>query len=183
MPLRIARIGARERAALRRQEALELRVQGKSYRRIGEALGVSGKTAHGDITKALADLAAKEQHLTREMRQLDLARIDKGIAGLTPAYEAGDPKAVTAMVRLLERRAKLLGLDAPSRSLVGGDPDNPPIAVQVDGLTSAERVDKITRLLQLAESRRALTVLALPPPLLGGGDGHCHDGSGGIADE
>jgi hypothetical protein len=179
MPLRIAHIGARERAALRRQEALDLRVQGKSYRKIGEALGVSGKTAFGDIQRSLADLARLERGKAEDARRLDLLRIDKGIAGLSAAYEAGDPKAVTAMVKLLERRAKLLGLDAPQRTLHGGDPEAPPVAVQVETMTEEQRLDRLHQLIELAQSRaRQQHALPYHPP-----DGrHEHDGAGARAD-
>jgi hypothetical protein len=183
--LKLALVHARERASARRAEALALRLAGKSYRAIGAELGVSECQAHRDIAKTLADLAAKEQHLTKEMRQLDLARIDKGIAGLTAAYERGEPAAVSAMVKLLERRARLLGLDAPQRHAHGGDEAAPPIQVAVDHYTQAERADRIGRLLQLAESR-ARVVPALPPPAESpSGNGHVyqHDGAGGIAGE
>ena len=52
--------GTRETAAERRQQALELRKQGNSYRAIGAALGVSEKTAHQDVQRALRALAALE---------------------------------------------------------------------------------------------------------------------------
>ena len=49
-----------------------------------------------------------------ELRALELARLDGMNLGLWPAVEAGSPPAVSAAVRVSERRAKLLGLDEPT---------------------------------------------------------------------
>ena len=177
MTLVAANPGKREAAAIRREKALALRVQGKSFRQIGAELGVSGKTACEYVHKVLADLAAKEQGNARIARQIDLERINKGIQGLTPAYEAGDPKAVMAMCRLLERRSRLLGLDAPSRVLHGGDPDAPPIAVA--DLTQTERADRLRELIAVTRSRQAPALLTYQPT----SNGHVADGAGGVSQD
>ena len=48
-------------------------------------------------------------------------------AALWTKAMAGDDRAVTNLLRLLEREAKLLGLDAPMRLAMGGDADAPAI--------------------------------------------------------
>lgn len=41
-----------------------------------------------------------------------MARLDRLNLALAPGIRSGDPRAVKAAVRLMERRAKLFGLDA-----------------------------------------------------------------------
>ena len=48
-----------------------------------------------------------------EVRDLELQRLDEMTAGLWPQIQAGSPPAVTAAIRVSERRARLLGLDEP----------------------------------------------------------------------
>jgi hypothetical protein len=170
MPRHTENPGQRERGCVKRERALALRVLGTPYTAIGKEIGISGPMAHRYVKQALDKLAEKEQGNARIARQLDLARIDKGIAGLTPAYEGGDPKSVMAMARLLELRGKLLGTFAPARVEHTGD-------VQLDHqhtitLSDAERADRIQSLLGRAAARARLP--ALPSP-----NGH-HVHNGGV---
>ena len=50
---------------------------------------------------------------TAGLRDLELRRFDAITAGLWPEIQAGNPPAVTAAIRVSERRARLLGLDEP----------------------------------------------------------------------
>jgi hypothetical protein len=99
---------------------MEMRVRGLSFKTIGRELGISDVAAYKHVKRSLEELAEREKHHAEEHRRLDLLRIDKALSGIIPKAESGDPKAVTAMCRLLERRARLLGLDAPTRH--AGDP-------------------------------------------------------------
>ena len=49
------------------------------------------------------------------LRDLEARRLDQLTVALTPGIRAGDPRAVIAAVRVMERRAKLFGLDAPKQ--------------------------------------------------------------------
>ena len=179
MQLHIANPGAKERAASNREKALALRISGKPFAAIGKELGVSGPQAFRYVKRSLAELAAREQGLAEQQRQLDLARLDKALTGVMPKAEAGDSKAVLALCRLLERRSKLLGLDAPVRHLHGGDPESGPI--MVEQLSETERVLRLRQLIDTAMMRQ--TNLPSPSvPLLEytPTNGHFADGSGGV---
>ena len=110
---RRGRPGQVEAIAKRRALALELRKAGGSYRAIAQRLGVDVHTVHGDVTAELADLRTTTVGRAEELRDLELHRLDQMTAGLWPPIRAGSPPAVTAAVRVSERRARLLGLDAP----------------------------------------------------------------------
>ena len=99
----------------RQIQALDLRKTGKSYRAIGDALGISYTQAHRDVMTELKRLARLRRDKAEELRQLELERLDAYEEALHTGAAAGDPKAILAVVKLMERRAKLTGLDAPEQ--------------------------------------------------------------------
>ena len=122
----------RDRAA----KALDLRIDGKSYRQIGAELRVSEKTAYYDVQSELALLDAACTVKAERLRDIEARRLDKWTLALAPALREGDPRAVLAAVKLMERRARLLGLDGPIKiaGAAGGpitfvDELHPPAAV------------------------------------------------------
>jgi hypothetical protein len=105
--------GQREQKAARALQALDLRIAGGTYRQIARQLGVNEKTAFYDVQGALASLDAVKAKTAERLRDIELERLDRASTGLVPGIRSGDARAVTALVRVMERRAKLLGLDAP----------------------------------------------------------------------
>ena len=95
-----------------------MRRRGKSYPKIAEALGVSVGTAHRDVTTELARLAKECGEEAAIVRQMELDRLDVALDALADRIEQGDDRAVATMLRIQERRAKLLGLDSPDRQQV-----------------------------------------------------------------
>ena len=88
---------------------------GHSYRDIGRMLNCNASTVCRDIHDEMASRAALTTAAAEDYRALDLERLDVAIQGLMPMARAGEPKSVMALMRTLERRAKLLGLDAPTK--------------------------------------------------------------------
>ena len=115
---------ARQRA----DQALDLRIAGASYRQIAAALGVSQKTAYYDVQGALGTLDAVVAVKAERLRDLEAARLDRLNAALAPGIKAGQPAAVFAAVKIMERRAKLLGLDAPT-TITG--PEGGAVAIRI----------------------------------------------------
>lgn len=105
----------RTTAADRRRQAMQLRTQGLSFQRIGDALGISRQSAHKHVQRALAELARETEQAVRELRALESERLDRALAVIWPQVEAGHLGAIDRMLRIGERRARLLGLDAPTR--------------------------------------------------------------------
>lgn len=95
-----------------------MRRRGKSYPKIAEALGVSVGTAHRDVTIELARLAKECSEEAEAIRQIELERLDDALDAISDRIEQGDDRAVATMLRIQERRAKLLGLDSPDRQQV-----------------------------------------------------------------
>jgi hypothetical protein len=116
--------------------AVELRRSGLNYRQIAAQLTVAVSTAHDMVRRGLTDTVAESND---EVRQLELVRLDhlyraalgvlgkrhlivsNGRVALHP--ETGEAlldsgpilQAMDRLIKIMDRRAKLLGLDAPTR--------------------------------------------------------------------
>lgn len=112
--------GVTEKVIENRAKALELRKSGMSYAQIGEQLGVSDKRAFQYIKESLEKLTALETTTANELRTLEAERLDAIQAGLFETAKNGNLWAVDRYLKLAERRAKLLGLDAPIKNEITG---------------------------------------------------------------
>lgn len=99
----------------REQAALELRKAGATYRAIGEALGVTPVGAYKAVMRAIAKLNARVIEEAEAVRRLELERLDDLLLAMWPQAKKGNQGAVDRVLRIMERRAKLLGLDAPMK--------------------------------------------------------------------
>jgi hypothetical protein len=125
----------RVKAHDRHLRALELRKAGATYQAIAEQLGYAqAKGAYKAVTSALK-LTLREP--AEELRELEVARLDAMLLVLWRRVQAGDEKAVDRVLRIMERRARLLGLDAPRRQELSG-PDGKPLAFDLSMLTDEE---------------------------------------------
>lgn len=103
------RIAAKVKAA----KALELRKEGQTFQAIAETAGYnSPQAAHEAVKRAIKEIIREP---AEDVIRLELERIDAlwGIQYLNA--QTGDVQAMAACMRLMERRAKLLGLDAPEK--------------------------------------------------------------------
>lgn len=102
--------------AQRAHKAFELRKQGWSYREIAKELGVAHQTIAKDLKKIFD--AYLEQSL--EMRayevSLEQARLDDMWQSVYADFRTGNVKAADQLIKIMERRAKLLGLDTVQAS-------------------------------------------------------------------
>jgi len=101
-------------AAVERQgRALELRKAGLGYAAIARQLGYAGPSgAHKAIMGALR---AVTREPARELVDLELARLDDLLLGLWADARKGNVAKIDRVLKIMARRAALLGLDAPQR--------------------------------------------------------------------
>src|SRR5579863_52589 len=100
----------------RLNRVLALRTQGWTLKQIGEQEGVSNVRIHQLIVIALAQLVSEPGE---EMRRLEQARLDDLQTAMWERAMNGDYAAIDRCLAIMERRAKLMGLDAPPQTLVG----------------------------------------------------------------
>lgn len=94
-----------------RERVLQLRLSGASYREIGAVVGVNASTAYRHVRKAIAAIEKRCAEQAAEIRRLELERLDALQMALWPRALNGDEKATRQVLRVMERRAALLGLD------------------------------------------------------------------------
>ena len=96
--------------------ALELRKQGKTLKTIADELGYSGPSgAHQALTRAIGQTVSEP---AEDVRALELLRLDALFEKAWGKVESGDISLGDFILRLMARRAKLQGLDAPIQSKV-----------------------------------------------------------------
>ena len=103
-------------ARLRSQQAIQLRMAGATLEDIAKHLGF--KTAAGAYKSVMRELQATAQDNnegTEGVRQLELGRLDAMQRPIWQAVLEGNLQATTTALRIQERRASLLGLDAPKQ--------------------------------------------------------------------
>jgi orotate phosphoribosyltransferase-like protein len=131
----------------RQIDAFELRLAGHDLRSIGRQLGVSHETVRRDIE---AEIEERKFPLVMEWREVELQRLEKlQLALVTTLAEktktAEQALAITdRLLKIADRRAKLLGLDAPVQTEV---------QVNVTEVTQAET--ELTELLNEARAKAA----------------------------
>lgn len=177
----------------RRTQAIAMRTRGETWDRIGQTLGyASGAAACNDVTRALEERARALTEQADSLRELELARLDALYAAAWAVLERehvvvsggkivkdGRRKlrddgpvlaAIDRLVRISERRAKLLGIDSPVKIEAG---------VTVDARDSA--IDKLRGMLAEVQTNRQETgeVVVRPTPA---SNRNGHDGNGANGD-
>jgi hypothetical protein len=113
-------------SAERTARALELRKGGATFAMIGADLGVSEARAHQIVNDALTAIVAAP---AEKVRKLEIERIDHMLSVVRPTAKNAMSettvvdasllemilKAQAGVLKLMERRAKLTGLDAPEK--------------------------------------------------------------------
>ena len=99
----------RQQVSERRASALSMRREGRPYAVIAASLDYSSAAAASkDVHRALQG-AVMEQG--RALLDLERDRLDHLTSILLPLAEKGDVRAARELIRIMERRARLLGLD------------------------------------------------------------------------
>lgn len=106
----------RSRRQIRRGKAVKMRIAGYSPEDIATELNyVSPAAASADIYEALAKQLTTPDHSIEVLREIECRRMDQMLLALQPGIERGNPRSVEIAIRILERRAKMLGLDSATK--------------------------------------------------------------------
>jgi hypothetical protein len=127
----------RVQAAKRHVEVLQLRLEGLTFRQIGERLGFSEQRAHQLVTEELARLNAERAEQAAEVTRLELERLDALLAAVWDGASRGEVGAIDRVLAIMNRRAKVLGIDAPERRELTGRGGRP-LDVRLEDLTDEE---------------------------------------------
>jgi len=122
-------LGKKEEIAARRVTIFDLRRGGASLRMIAQRVGVSHETVAKDLAAVLKELNKASLSSADELREMELARLDMAALAIQKSVSAGHLGAIDRWLRIMERRAKLLGLDKPTK--IEGAGDNGEIVIKV----------------------------------------------------
>lgn len=137
-------------AELNRAKALELRLRGKTYRQIaaeGELKGEDGQPlsltrVYELVQEGLAAARTETAENAQAVKELEIERCDRlldKLEGLPFSARVAD-----SILRVMERRSRLQGLDAPTKwegSGPGGAPLLPPGGVVIEFVSPAHGPD------------------------------------------
>jgi len=103
---------------------MSMRKAGYSYAEIAEATGLTEGGAYRLVKRVLKRWNEKLAEDTQEVRRLELSRLDEMLQALWPKVQKGNQGAVDRALRIMDRRSKYLGLDAPTSLRLPIPPDD-----------------------------------------------------------
>jgi hypothetical protein len=127
IPTSARRVAAR----LHEQQAFELRKAGASYSKIGEKLGCSKGAAYKMVDRVLQDLRKKVTEDAEHVKRMELERLDDLTIAVYRQAKEGNVACIDRVLKLMERRAKILGLDEPDQHEFGGLGGGRPINIVI----------------------------------------------------
>ena len=132
-------------AAVEKQvKALELRKAGVTFEEIAKTLGYAGPS--GAFRAVDSALEKTLQEPADKLRQIEWLRLEQMQRALWPTALSGDLGAIDRLVRIMERRARLLGLDSRVEVGLVGPGGGPIIRADLAGMTN-EELEKRLKLL------------------------------------
>lgn len=141
------------RTAERRAEALAMRKRGMTYKEIADALGYkSATTVSSEIKKMLTEMPRENAD---QLRKIEVERMDQLLNAMWDKAMGGDGWAVDRCLKIMERRAKLLGLDAP-------------IVTKVEVVTEDvidSQIQQLEREMRMMRNALPESAPRLPPPM------------------
>lgn len=99
-------------AEVKRGQALELFLAGKTYQQIAKTVGYADRSgAWQAVQTALTDLAERNKELAGHALAIVLAKLDRLWAAQDEAAQSGDTKAAALCLQMIDRYIKLHRLD------------------------------------------------------------------------
>lgn len=118
------------KVAERRAQAITLRIAGMDWQSIADRLGYNSRgAACQDVARALEANLAEQSQAADTLREVESLRLDRLQAAAWPSAVKGDLKAIETVLKVIDRRVKLQGLDMPLRAELSG-PDGGPMQLQ-----------------------------------------------------
>ena len=130
--------------AQRRARAVEMRLGKATYDQIAAVLGYSSRAAVAvDIKRAFEQAVSERDKNVDLLRQEELAALDRLQLSIWPMATKGDLGAIDRILKIIDKRCKLLGLD-------------PSISMNVE-VTTLDAIDRQIELLNNAIASEAVS--------------------------
>lgn len=96
------------------------RKAGLTYQEIANEMNCSPQVAHKLVSQELCQIRETNADAADELRALELERLDTLYRHAFTAVTYGDVPAIDRCIRVMERRARLTGIDAATRTEISG---------------------------------------------------------------
>jgi hypothetical protein len=125
----------------REHAILDMRLHGLTFQEISRRLPDAGYSRLS--VRRIRDIVAKclkscRDEPARELRQLELLRLDQLQAAHYKAAMGGDAAAISRVLSIMDRRARLLGLDAGAEAAVSLDEARDALLKKLDALARGQ---------------------------------------------
>ena len=107
----------------RREKCLELRIGGASKRAIAREVGISDRQVGRLLDDAIDTLNKSCNEKAEHVKRIELERLDKMTLALFT--NRNSPRVTDSLLRIMEQRAKLLGLYEPEKKELSGPNGQP----------------------------------------------------------
>lgn len=105
----------RIRAAENRARAVEYRKMGMSYQAIGDQLHISAPAVYKTVRKAMQAVKVEQDQDAEIIKAMEYENLDRLQLAAWPGAMKGNHLLIDRILKIMERRAKLMGLDAPEK--------------------------------------------------------------------
>jgi len=95
----------------------QYRVAGATFQQIADKLDYANESGARAAFKRYVN-RTKDETLANEIRDLHKERLEVALLAIWPAVERGDLEAIKVMLKILERDAKMFGIDTPVKTEV-----------------------------------------------------------------
>jgi hypothetical protein len=95
-------------------------LSGLNYRDIGGALDVSIVTISSDVNVVIGRLQRDQSSVVEQIVALEIRRLDRALNAILDKVVTDDAGAIELMLKIMNQRAKYLGLYAPERRELSG---------------------------------------------------------------
>lgn len=120
-------------------KVVELRRAGLTWTTIAQQTGFAGASGAYKAYQRAAERMIRPN--LEEHRDMEIDRLDRLQAAVWQSAASGNVKSIDAVLRIIDRRARLLGLDAPQKLQAE--------VVSYDGNAIAERTQQLLDILRL----------------------------------
>ena len=121
-------------------KAMELRKAGLSFAAIAAKLGYANPSCAQFAVRSCLKSIIEEP--AREVRDMEVARLDDMLLSIWGEVRKGHLGAHDRALKIMERRAKLLGLDAPTK--IDLDDAPMPVQINVNVVDASRKVEDVT---------------------------------------
>lgn len=110
--------------AVRTLEAFNYRKSGFSYHQIADKMGIAVSNAYTLVKEHLDLMREQAKESAKELIQIENERLDNMWAAIENRVTLGDDDAINSAIKIMNRRAALLGLDQPQKQEITGETTN-----------------------------------------------------------